>query len=340
MQFSQRARKRVDIALKKTQYNKHELYISNPMASIPPSLTGSQRTYKGYSSPNYTPVPDELFDEQLPDLSGAELKVLLYVIRRTFGFKKDSDNISLNQMLHGIITKEGDVLDRGTGLSKKTLLETIKSLVGKNLIITERRRSEEKGDEPTTYRLNIVDKKEEDGDDTPRGVKSTPGGVVKNSPGGRGKNSPTQETVLQQTDLQHRDISRSTASKNSKEPTRPPTASLIPITSLLLEKQALFDQRKNNRFSKSPPPEIEAAIRDVSAKLSDQTHIRENLSQTTNLYRAWGGVNGSSFASYAYEACAITRQQAQVKKQMPYFFKVLKGLLGLTDAEQGSIAPG
>src|SRR5688572_23206645 len=85
-----------------------------------------QLTYKGYASPNYTPVPDGLFDEQLPDLSGSELKVLLYIIRRTFGFKKDSDNISLNQLLNGITTKEGIVLDRGTGLTKKTLLEAIK----------------------------------------------------------------------------------------------------------------------------------------------------------------------------------------------------------------------
>src|SRR5579859_5326727 len=103
-----------------------------------PKKTVPNNIFHGYSSPNYTPVPDELFDEQLPDLSGAELKVLLYIIRRSFGFKKDSDNISLSQLLNGITTREGNVLDRGTGLSKKTLLETIKSLVEKNLIITER----------------------------------------------------------------------------------------------------------------------------------------------------------------------------------------------------------
>lgn len=123
--------------------------------------------FRGYTSPNYTPVPDELFDEQLPDLSGAELKLLLYIIRRTFGFKKESDNISLNQLLHGITTREGRVLDRGTGLSKKTLLETIKSLIEKNLIMSKRRRSEEKGNEPTTYHLNIVGTKEEDTTEQP-----------------------------------------------------------------------------------------------------------------------------------------------------------------------------
>jgi transcription initiation factor IIE alpha subunit len=94
------------------------------------------------------------------------LKVLLYIIRRTFGFKKERDNISLSQLLHGITTAAGTVLDRGTGLSKKTLLDTIKNLVEKNLIISERRRSEEKGNEPTTYHLNMIGEKKE-GNTTP-----------------------------------------------------------------------------------------------------------------------------------------------------------------------------
>src|ERR671918_242761 len=94
-----------------------------------------QKSYQGYSSPNYTPVPDELFDEQLPDLSGAELKVLLYVIRRTFGFKRDKDTISLSQMLNGLRSRDGRRLDRGVGLSKKTLLLAINSLEKKKILL-------------------------------------------------------------------------------------------------------------------------------------------------------------------------------------------------------------
>ena len=146
--------------------------------------------FQGFRSPRYTQVPDELFDELMPHLSGAELKVLLYIIRRTFGFKKESDNISLQQLLHGITTAEGTVLDRGTGLSKKTLLETLKSLIEKNLLISERRRSEEKGNEPTMYRLNILGEKSD--------KKNTPLGI-KNTPRPRSKNYTIQETVRQYT---------------------------------------------------------------------------------------------------------------------------------------------
>ncbi len=112
-------------------------------------------SFHGYASPNYTQVPDELFDKQLPDLSGAELKALLYIIRRTFGFKKESDNISLNQLLHGITTRAGERLDRGTGLSRSTLVTAFKGLAAKGLIIVEQRSSAEKGNEATNYRLNV-----------------------------------------------------------------------------------------------------------------------------------------------------------------------------------------
>jgi hypothetical protein len=66
--------------------------------------------------------------------------------------------------------------------------------------MSKRRRSEEKGNEPTTYHLNIVGTKEEDTNpNDPLGVKSTPRGGVKSTPSPRGKNYPTQETVRQQT---------------------------------------------------------------------------------------------------------------------------------------------
>ncbi len=116
----------------------------------------TSKPFQGYSSPNYTAIPDQLFDEQLADLSGAELKVLLYIMRRTFGFKKESDNISLSQICTGITTRDGRVLDRGTGLSKDTAVRALRGLEEKNVILRIRRRSEEKGDEPTSYSLNIA----------------------------------------------------------------------------------------------------------------------------------------------------------------------------------------
>jgi Bacteriophage replication protein O len=143
--------------------------------------------FKGFLSPRYTQVPDELFDELMAHLSGAELKVLLYIIRRTFGFKKDSDNISLRQICHGITTRDGEILDKGTGLSLSTVQIALKGLLEKNCVITERNRSKEKGDEPTTYSLNTLPYTE-----------NRQGGVPKIGNGGYRK-SVTQHTVRQKT---------------------------------------------------------------------------------------------------------------------------------------------
>ena len=143
--------------------------------------------FKGFLSPRYTQVPDELFDELMAYLSGAELKVLLYIIRRTFGFKKDSDNISLRQICHGITTRDGEILDKGTGLSLSTVQIALKGLLEKNCVITARNRSKEKGDEPTTYSLNMLPYTE-----------NRQGGLSKIGNGGYRK-SVTQHTVRQKT---------------------------------------------------------------------------------------------------------------------------------------------
>src|SRR5437868_15196053 len=105
--------------------------------------------FRGFQNPNYTIVPDELFDELLALLTGAELKILLYIIRRTFGFKKDSDEISLSQICKGIVKKDGQVLDQGTGLSQSTAQIAIRGLEEKNIITATRRISAELGNQPT-----------------------------------------------------------------------------------------------------------------------------------------------------------------------------------------------
>lgn len=121
------------------------------------SNNGREPTFPGFSSPNGTIVPDEVFDVLMPILSDAQFRVLMYIIRRTFGFKKNSDDISLKQMVEGIRTKDGRVLDGGTGLSKSAVAKGAKDLVGMGVIEAIRNRSAERGNEPTTYRLHFRD---------------------------------------------------------------------------------------------------------------------------------------------------------------------------------------
>ena len=78
--------------------------------------TGDGFYYGGFTSPNGTIVPDDVFDVLLPRLSEAELRVLLYIIRRTFGFKREADAISLSQLVDGITTTDRATSTRPTVL--------------------------------------------------------------------------------------------------------------------------------------------------------------------------------------------------------------------------------
>ncbi|MBA7492131.1 hypothetical protein ES702_02680 [subsurface metagenome] len=151
------------------------------------------KEFPGFRNPRYTQVPDELFDELLSELNESELKVLLYIIRRTFGFKKDNDNISIAQICKGIKTKDGKVLDKGTGLGKSSVARAIKGLERKNIIIARRRKDQKRGFLPTTYSLNII--QEPLSQNKTRVAK-----VVPLAAQGLVPKANIQETVLQETD--------------------------------------------------------------------------------------------------------------------------------------------
>lgn len=112
--------------------------------------------FPGFQAPSYTQVPDEAFDVLMARLSPAEFKVMMYIIRRTFGFKKSADAISLSQIVSGVCTKSGKRLDMGTGLSRQGVVNALAGLVQKNVVLNQQRQSAERGFESTLYCLNII----------------------------------------------------------------------------------------------------------------------------------------------------------------------------------------
>jgi hypothetical protein len=193
--------------------------------------TATQATFPGFQFPTTTPVPDEVFDVLMPQLSGAELKVLLYICRRTFGFKKASDSISLHQIAHGITTRDGRVLDGGTGLCKRHVQRALKVLEKKNIIKVSRKVDETGLNEVNTYSLNTLDTGSGVGtfcshprDNMSSGVGTPESGGV-GTPGSTTTNS-NQETVLQETenvvvavsqDLEHFGIAKSAVTRLTQE---------------------------------------------------------------------------------------------------------------------------
>jgi phage replication O-like protein O len=106
--------------------------------------------------PNSTQIPDVILDHWMAELSGAEFKVLLYIARRTYGFGKDSDAISLSQIANGITRRDGTTLDRGTGVSRMSVARALKVLEEQGIIIRRHNVSEKSREyEENTYSINL-----------------------------------------------------------------------------------------------------------------------------------------------------------------------------------------
>ena len=75
----------------------------------------------------FSRTPNNILDYWLCRLNGAELKVYLYALRHTWGYKKKRDSISREQFMKGIISR-GKIIDEGTGLSETAVRDAIKSL--------------------------------------------------------------------------------------------------------------------------------------------------------------------------------------------------------------------
>jgi len=72
----------------------------------------------------FTRIANELLESFISyRLSGEEMQVLLFVIRKTYGYKKKSDYIALSQFVEA------------TGMKKSNVVRAIKKLVDKNIVI-------------------------------------------------------------------------------------------------------------------------------------------------------------------------------------------------------------
>ena len=73
-------------------------------------------------APNYTRTPNVFFDEIIKTLNEGELRIMLVMIRQTFGWHKQWDRISLNQ------------LAEKTGYERRGVCKILNRLIGRNLI--------------------------------------------------------------------------------------------------------------------------------------------------------------------------------------------------------------
>ncbi len=294
--------------------------------------------------PTTTPVPDEIFDEWLAVLGHAELRVLLYIVRRTFGFdKRGGDTISYRQFTDGITTRDGRVLDRGCGVSNRTnLSKALKNLEERGLIRRVQGQTPEGDAAVTFYVLWFAGEASRDTDD-PRDRTARP-------PATSSRGIPEQEVVARRPvpDGGTAAVPPRAAAAPRRTVAAPPrdAAAALPVVPQRYPQETVEQQTEQQETDPidrldGPPHKnddqgreaLRLMIADFSRELGDADHERANLTRATNLWRATG-VPSSEFVQLLYDARALTRHYQgkqppgrRIEAKGAYFFAVLTQLL-------------
>ena len=105
---------------------------------------------KNINKPNFTQIPNIIFEYWMAVLTHAEFKLLLCICRKTFGWHREYTHISLKK------------LEEMTGISRGKIPEMMKTLIDHGLVIKLERISEDGDSASNEYSINVLD--EEVGD--------------------------------------------------------------------------------------------------------------------------------------------------------------------------------
>src|SRR5437588_10454611 len=103
--------------------------------------TLSDPIYAGFSKPeaNFFRLPNEWTDITARITSLAELKLVEYVLKHTWGYSEFDmvKKITTDEFTHGRKKKNGERVDIGTGLSNKSVIEGLNKAVEHGLLEVE-----------------------------------------------------------------------------------------------------------------------------------------------------------------------------------------------------------
>ncbi|MCK4958026.1 MAG: PadR family transcriptional regulator [Planctomycetes bacterium] len=102
-------------------------------------MTEIDQTFEGFGTPkeNWSKLPHTLIAELPTIKSASELKVILYILRHTWGYHEIEKRISLDEFAHGRKKRGGERLDNGTGMSIPSIRDGIKRAVEHGFITVE-----------------------------------------------------------------------------------------------------------------------------------------------------------------------------------------------------------
>lgn len=267
----------------------------------------------------------------------AELKVVQYVMRHTWGYREydSKKRITLDEFVNGRMFRHGERagerMDFGTGLSKKAVIAGLKRAMKHEFLVCTIDDSD-KARVKKYYALKLADETEME-EPEPEENDVVEKDLDVNDPDINGNDSEVNNNYLA---VNNNHLCGEQQTHRTKERTPEQTYRTRDIR----EAYPPTNIDKNIRYL--PPPEprrgkshaapvfLRNALESFSRDLGDYEHIASNISQAHTLYLA-SGLSPDAFMDQLYEVRDIARK-ASIKKvnsqgwpnRMPYFFKCLR----------------
>jgi hypothetical protein len=241
----------------------------------------------------------------------AELKIIQYVLRHTWGYREyeQTKHITVDEFMHGRKRTDGTRMDSGTGLSESAVKDGLARALKHEFLVCYVDDSD-KARIKKYYGLKMqneeVDSHE---DDIQRDL-------IKPSEGFKKPLNEVYQTPRSKNELKNQPI----------EQTMIRTAHTPEIFAENIRYLPTHDQKTK------VPAFIKNMIDDFSRDMGDPDHIGSNISQSSKLYHQ-SGLSEEAFIQALYEARDLAKKATQVKhlnshgnpNRMPYFFKCLAG---------------
>lgn len=278
--------------------------------------------FTGFSRPesNFFKLPNEWIDITADIDNIAELKVVQYILRHTWGYQEYGikKHITIDEFIRGRKRKDGSRMDSGTGLSEMSVRNGITKALEHGFIeaIVD---DSDKARVKKYYSLKMQ-KDESYEKDSYEEVQTLESGVQSLDPRGTSFRPRSEKETLER-NLYTRNSKIKIQRNVSKE--QQGYQSFQAIGDLLKQKT-----EQQGRKVQHLPESIEAGIDEISENFNDTSNRRSNRTHALHIYQT-SGKTEERFTSCLYEARSITKQQGSVKKKMPYFFRVLEDITGV-----------
>jgi len=240
----------------------------------------NQQQFPGFPkepATNYWPYP-RVMNGFWYTLTGSEQKVLDYLLRHTWGYKKTGDFISYSQFLHGIRRKKtGEWVDKGCGLrSQTTLGKALRELEEKGFI-----QRLNFGGRTSLYTLKFISDASESGEPLQIMERSTPKNGEVTTP----KNGDTiKDSTIKDLPIKEMPASLRSADSPSSLKAQPPSEASPDakegvkkekIDASVKEVLQFYRECFKNFYDSEPPTTSKADIKMVELRLSEGRSVEE-----------------------------------------------------------------